>query len=179
MDLKLHDIPTTVSPAVQAAIRCGVDLLTVHAPGGPRILDAAVEAAGEGQKVLAVTLLTSMDEVEIRSVLGRSPSSVGEKGVRLAALAAPRGVHGVVASPRETGMLRRELDPPFLIVNPGIRPRAGKRHDQARVATPEEAAWAGADHLVLGRTVTRARNPRAVLDSVRRDVRAYGWGIPS
>jgi orotidine-5'-phosphate decarboxylase len=158
-DLKLHDIPNTVAGAVTSAGRAGASLLTVHASGGPAMLRAAVEAAeAVGPRLLAVTVLTSLDESALAEVgvAGRLVDQV----LRLAALAAAAGLEGVVASAGEAARLRAAHAPPFLLVTPGVRPPwdAGSQ-DQARVRTPRQAILAGADLVVVGRPITAAKDP--------------------
>lgn len=162
LDLKLHDIPQTVAGATAAAAELGVDYLTVHAGGGPEMLAAAVEAAGDRLRPLAVTLLTHLDARALAAL------DLGEDGAHRvrgwAALAAAAGCAGVVCSPLELRALRRRLPPPFLLVTPGIRYAAGPSgDDQRRVATPEVALAAGADLLVIGRPLTRAADPGRAL----------------
>ncbi len=162
-DLKLHDIPNTVAGAVAAAARLGVDYLTVHAAGGPRMLEAAVAAAGERVRLLAVTLLTSLDAAALAAL------DLGGDGARRArgwaALAAAAGCHGAVCSAHEVATLRAELPPPFLLVTPGMRLAEIAGDDQARTATPAAALEAGADLLVVGRPLTAAADPEAALDA--------------
>jgi orotidine-5'-phosphate decarboxylase len=161
LDLKYHDIPNTVGAAVREAAQLGVSMLTVHAAGGSRMLRAAVEAAAAEPelKVLAVTVLTSMDEADVESagMLGGVRGAV----LRLAELALARGCQGVVASAREAPALRSQLGDGFAIVTPGVR-LAGTGHaDQRRVVTPAEAIAAGASHIVVGRPITEAADPAA------------------
>lgn len=181
LDLKFHDIPATVAGAVRSAARLGAELLTIHAAGGPAMVAAAVaaaqEGAGEGEgespaRILAVTLLTSLSRPEIEGVLGRTPIDPAEEVLRLASGAVEAGAHGVVASPLEAGSLRTRLGPAPLIVTPGIRLAGGDAHDQLRIATPEEAARAGADYLVIGRAVTRASDPEEALAGIHQTLEA-------
>lgn len=172
LDLKLHDIPNTVARAVEAAGTLGVELLTVHAAGGTSMLEAARAAAPEGLKVLGVTVLTSLTVSEVEGAWGREITSIRDEVGRLAGLAHQCGLHGVVASALEAGWVRRTLDPPFLVVTPGIRPAGSAVGDQKRVATPAEAVLAGADYLVVGRPVTQAADPAAALASLLGEVAA-------
>lgn len=157
LDLKLHDIPNTVAHAVKSACGLGASMLTVHAGGGPAMLKAAVEAAGNRLTVLAVTVLTSMNDDELTQVgvAGR----VLDQVLRLAELAQSAGCRGVVASARESAQLRQMLGEGFAIVNPGVRPAGAELNDQRRVSTPAEAIRAGASHLVVGRPITQAADP--------------------
>ena len=171
LDLKYHDIPNTVGAAVREAAKLGVSMLTVHASGGGKMLRAATEAADSvnaGLMVLAVTVLTSLDDNELDKlgVRGR----VQDQVLRLAALAIANGCRGVVASAREASELRSQLDGDFAIVIPGVRPAGAEAGDQARVATPAEAIAAGATHIVVGRPITTAADPaseaRAILAQI-------------
>lgn len=172
LDLKLMDIPNTVAGAVAAAVDLGVELLTLHGHGGPRMLEAALAQAGAELRLLAVTLLTSLSPDEIEMVWGRPVDSVRREVLRLASLARDVGIHGVVSSPLEAGELRTALGPEALVVTPGIRLAGADHHDQNRVATPGAAVEAGASHLVVGRAVTRAPDPAAALAEVRASMRA-------
>lgn len=172
LDLKLHDIPNTVAGAVGAARRMGVGYLTVHAGGGPDMLRAAAEAAGDELEILAVTLLTHLDRPALQALdLAGEPR---ERVRRWAALARDAGCAGVVASPREAASLRAEHPRPFVLVTPGIRPVGSQRGDQRRVATPAEALAAGSDLLVLGRPLTRADDPDRALRELAAELAAAG-----
>lgn len=169
LDLKYHDIPNTVHGAVTAASALGVDILTVHASGGVEMLTAALEAAGEdGPAVLAVTLLTSLATEEVEGIFGRSPLSLVDEVVRLAGLAVQARLAGVVASVTEVKPIRRAYGSGPLVVTPGIRLPGDDPGDQTRYATPEEAARAGADYLVVGRSITGAEDPSGAFEAVRR-----------
>lgn len=167
LDVKLHDIPTTVAGAAAAAARLGVDLLTVHAAGGPAMVAAAVEAAPD-VAVLAVTVLTSLDDTTLAQV-GQGPAL--EQVPRLAALAVAAGAAGVVCAPPEAQAVRAAIGPAGLVVTPGIRPAGTEHHDQARVATPRAAIDAGATHLVLGRALSGAADPAAAVRAILDDLR--------
>lgn len=167
LDLKFHDIPNTVAAAVSEAARLGVAMLTVHASGGEKMLRAAVQAAASSAQpplVLAVTVLTSLtdDDLPRLGVSGRVPEQV----LRLAALARANGCPGIVASAHEARELRRELGAGFVIVTPGVRPAGTARGDQERVVTPQEAIAAGADYIVVGRPITEAADPAAVVRDI-------------
>ena len=161
LDLKYHDIPNTVGSAVCEAAQLGVSMLTVHASGGGKMLRAAVEAAQSRSDLLllGVTVLTSMDEVEIGKIGFRG--GVLEQVQRLAALAISNGLGGVVASAQEAPALRAEFGRDIAIVTPGVRLAGSGPHDQARVVTPAEAIAAGASHIVVGRPITGAADPAA------------------
>ncbi len=172
LDLKLHDIPNTVARAVDAAADLGVELLTLHAGGGPTMLEAAGEAADGRLSLLGVTVLTSLSPDEISTVWGREIRSVREEVARLARLAADAKMDGVVASALEASWLRSQHGEGFLLVTPGIRPAGAQRDDQNRVTTPAEAIRAGADYLVIGRPVTRADDPASALATVLEEIEA-------
>jgi orotidine-5'-phosphate decarboxylase len=174
LDLKLHDIPNTVAGAVRAAADLEVDLLTIHTNGGVEMMRAAAGAAENRLALLGVTLLTSLSPSEVEAVWGRAIGSTREEVVRLATLARDSGLPGIVASPQEAEAVRRRLGPDLVIVTPGIRLPGGDGHDQSRVATPGEAARAGATYLVLGRAVTAARDPVAAMASVRAELAGVG-----
>jgi orotidine-5'-phosphate decarboxylase len=160
LDLKYHDIPNTVGAAVREAARLGVSMLTVHASGGGKMLRAAVEAVQKpGLLVLAVTVLTSLDDVELGKIGLRGGAL--DQVLRLAALALSNGCKGVVASALEAAALREEFGLDFTIVTPGVRPAGSGPNDQARVVTPSEAISAGASHIVVGRPITEASDPAA------------------
>ena len=162
LDLKYHDIPSTVASAVREAAKLHVSMLTVHASGGGRMLRAAVDAARNMNPtlmVLAVTVLTSLDDSDLEKMGVRG--KVVDQVLRLSALAIADGCHGVVASAQEATELRNELDGEFLIVTPGVRPAGMGRGDQVRVVTPAEAIAAGATHIVVGRPITQAADPAA------------------
>ena len=170
LDIKLHDIPNTVARAVEAASDLGVDLLTLHASGGPRMMEAAAEARSGHLKLLGVTVLTSMTTDEMASVWGRKISSVRDEAFRLANLGKEAGLDGIVSSALEASWIRQKLGPSFLIVTPGIRPAGSNSDDQNRVATPREAVRSGADFLVIGRPITQADDPSAAFAAVLKEV---------
>jgi orotidine-5'-phosphate decarboxylase len=162
LDLKYHDIPNTVAAAVREAAELGVSMLTVHASGGGKMLTAATVAASSrkpGLLVLAVTVLTSLDDIELGKIGLRA--SVVEQVLRLTALARSNGCKGVVASAREAAALREEFGSDLTIVTPGVRPAGSGNDDQIRVVTPAEAIAAGASHIVVGRPITEAKDPAA------------------
>jgi orotidine-5'-phosphate decarboxylase len=171
LDLKYHDIPSTVGNAVEAAATLDVDMLTLHASGGEAMLKAAVQAAGTGgPRLLGVTILTSFTADDVENVWDKKVLSVRDEVVRLATLAADAGLHGIVSSALEAETLKRRHGHAFIVVTPGIRPAGGKAGDQARTATPGEATRAGADFLVIGRPITEAADPRAVAEMVRAEI---------
>jgi len=162
LDLKLHDIPNTVRRAAANCAAAGVNMLTVHATGGPEMLTAAVAGALEGSqgsppKVVAVTLLTSLDS-GVLPELGIE-TRAEDMVIQLARLARRCGLDGVVSSAREAGRIRDECGPDFVIVTPGIRPAGTDTNDQRRSVAPSQAIRHGADILVVGRPITRAPSP--------------------
>ena len=160
LDLKFHDIPNTVAGAVRSAAALGVTFATLHATGGRAMLRAAAEAAGgTGLTLLAVTVLTSLDDDDLAEVGFRS--SAGESVLRLAELAAGERVGGIVCSAREVEAVRGRLGPGPVLVTPGVRLPEDETGDQKRVVTPYEAVRRGADYLVVGRPITRATDPVA------------------
>lgn len=167
LDLKLHDIPNTVRGAVTAAAGHGVAMLTVHAAGGTEMLEAARDAAGEdGPAIVAVTLLTSLVSEDVEAIFGRSPVSLVDEVVRLAGLAARTELFGVVASPTEVKPIKRSHGDALKVVTPGIRLPGDDPGDQSRYATPADAARAGADYIVVGRSITAAKDPAAAFQAV-------------
>jgi orotidine-5'-phosphate decarboxylase len=158
LDLKLHDIPETVRRAAEVVSAMGVELMTVHAAGGRKMLEAAVKGAG-ATKVLAVTVLTSLDIIDVRAD-GNLGDSLPELVLRRATLARDAGCAGVIASPLEAAVIRQALGSDFLVVTPGIRLDEGG-DDQKRVATPAAARAAGADAIVVGRPIRDAADRRA------------------
>ena len=179
LDLKFHDIPNTVAHAVASAADLGVDLITLHTTGGAPMLRAAVEAAGtDGPRLLGVTVLTSFGADDILTTWGKEVRSIREEVTRLAGLARDCGLHGVVASALEADVIRRHHGPDFLIVTPGIRPAGASVGDQIRVATPADAARAGADFIVVGRPIIAADDPVAVAREVVDDLENALSGTP-
>lgn len=176
LDLKYHDIPNTAGGAVRSAVRLGVRLLTLHTSGGREMLGRAVEAArseaaATGRPkplLLGVTVLTSLKDEQLREVGFASP--VADQVLRLATLARESGVDGVVCSPHEIEVLKRELGRDFLVVTPGIRPSWAAAQDQKRIMTPAEAVARGADYMVIGRPVTAAPSPRDAFALIVREL---------
>ena len=171
LDLKFHDIPNTVASAVRSVARLGAHMLTVHAAGGPAMLSAAAEAAGEsGPILLAVTVLTSMDDAQLEATgVTASPAVQVET---LARMAYANGARGFVCSAVEVANLRNRLGSKPLLVIPGIRPPGAATGDQRRVATPGAAIAAGASYLVVGRPITRATDPGAAARSILAEMQA-------
>lgn len=172
LDLKYHDIPSTVAAAVRAAADLGAWMVTVHAAGGHDMLAAAKEAAAHvdgGPQIVAVTVLTSFDDAALHE-LGIT-RSVPQQVEALARLAQSAGVDGVVASPLEIGLIRKACGDDFVIVTPGIRNRVtDQMHDQKRTMDAAGAIDAGASYLVVGRPITAAPDPRAAADQIGRQI---------
>jgi orotidine-5'-phosphate decarboxylase len=163
LDLKFHDIPTTVAHAVRSARDLGATFVDLHALAGPKALEAAAKEKG-GSRLLAITILTSHDERSLAELGLQGP--VGEAASRLARLAQEAGADGVVASPGEAAGIRAACGPSFLIVTPGVRPTGADANDQSRLATPSAALEAGADFLVVGRPITQAALPRGAARAI-------------
>lgn len=166
LDLKLHDIPNTVAAAVRSAAATGAELLTIHAAGGPAMLRAAADAAAglpNPPRLLAVTVLTSMDSAQLAAI--GVTASPGDQVQRLAAVAADSGITGFVASAEEVAVLH-SLYPKAALVIPGIRPAGAAIGDQKRVATPSAALADGASFLVIGRPITQAPDPVAATEAI-------------
>jgi orotidine-5'-phosphate decarboxylase len=166
LDLKFHDIPNTVAGAMRNVSKMGVRLATVHASGGSKMMDAAVEAAGDTCGVLAVTVLTSLDDAQLGEAWGRERVDVENEVLRLAELARSSGVHGIVCSGQEAKAVHSRHGSALKLLIPGIRLPGDPAGDQARIVTPQEATLAGATYLVLGRAVTAAKDPRAAMSAV-------------
>lgn len=175
LDLKLHDIPNTVAGAVASVRSLGVHWVTVHAGGGQAQLEAAVEAAGDDLGILAVTVLTSLDDHELDRLA--MPGSATDRVVAWAQLAERAGCAGVVGSAQEARVLRAALSAECTLVTPGIRPEGSSVADQKRVATPAKAIGDGADLLVIGRPLTRAPDQIAALEAVVREVEAASQAL--
>jgi orotidine-5'-phosphate decarboxylase len=184
LDLKFHDIPNTVRSAVTSAARLGVRLVTVHVSGGRAMLRAAAAAAataagtGERCRVLAVSVLTSLDAPALAEAWGRSGTvQVEEEVVRLARLARSSGIDGLVCSALEAVAVRQALGPGLDLLIPGIRLSGNGPDDQVRVATPAAAAAAGADYIVLGRAVTEAPDRRRAMDTALEQLESAASGV--
>jgi len=172
LDLKYHDIPSTVANAVASAAALDVELVTLHASGGEAMMRAAREAIGDdGPRLLGVTILTSFTAVDVEQVWAKEIRSVREEVARLTAIAVDAGLNGVVASPLEVESLKRRHGVDLLVVTPGIRAVGDSPGDQARTSTPGAAARAGADYLVVGRPVLEAADPGAPLVGARSRVK--------
>lgn len=166
LDLKYHDIPNTVAGAMRRVAGMGVRLATVHASGGSGMMAAAVEAAGSACGVLAVTVLTSLDDAALGEAWGRERIDVENEVLRLAELARSAGVHGIVCSGQEAAAVHGRHGDALKLLVPGIRMPGDASGDQSRIVTPGAAAAAGATYLVLGRSVTASADPRAAMQRV-------------
>jgi len=179
LDLKFHDIPNTVAQAVEAAVITGAWMIDVHASGGVPMMQAAARAAAEGAArsnrpkplVIAVTVLTSMDDSTLRA--GGVDRPLFDHVIALARMAQQAGLDGVVASPQETAAIRAACGPEFAIVTPGIRGASagGEKNDQARTMGPAEAVNAGASYLVVGRPIIAVPDPRSAAQKIVEEIR--------
>ncbi len=171
LDLKLHDIPNTVAGAVRSIAAFPVSLLTLHASGGPEMLSAAQQERNQSAprlRLLAVTALTSMDADQLKAVgIDKTPVDLVRQ---LARMASGCGIDGFVCSPREITVLREDLGPDAYLVTPGIRLPADSPDEQKRITTPADAAKAGANLLVVGRSLLRADNPAEVLATIQQSL---------
>ena len=174
LDLKFHDIPRTVERAVRSGGKLGVDLMTIHSVGGKAMIRAAADAAAEfgptGPRILAVTVLTSLDQTDLEDVgiVGRSPA---DQVSAMARFAVANGANGLVCSPKEVGKLSAELPKGTLFITPGVRPAGSAVGDQKRVATPADAVRDGATHLVVGRPILAAEDPVAAAKRILGEMR--------
>ncbi len=174
LDLKFHDIPHQVKGAAKAAAEAGADMLTMHAVGGLSMMKAAKEGLSEARWVeeepisLAITVLTSMSEEDLRST--GVTRKVKDQVISLANQAKEAGLSGVVTSPQEAAMLREVLGPNAYIVTPGVRPAGAALGDQTRVATPEAAFDNGASHIVIGRPITEQADPAAAFEAIAKEL---------
>jgi len=177
LDLKLHDIPNTVADASRAAVSMGVDMFNLHIGGGMRMMQAAVEAArDEADRIgipppilLGVTVLTSLDEDEMRRIYG-TERSIRDQVAHMAEMAKSTGLNGVVASPLEIDVIRDRCGEDFTIVTPGVRPEWFGRGDQKRVMTPSQALRAGADYIVVGRPIYASDDPRGAAFKIIEEI---------
>lgn len=176
LDLKFHDIPNTVAAAARWATGLGIDLFNVHALGGEKMMKQAKEesvALAErlgvaAPQLIGVTILTSMNEEELRHVgVDKAPLDAVED---LATLVQKAGLEGVVCSPREVPLLREKFGPDFVTVCPGIRPLWASKGDQSRIMTPKDAVQAGVTHMVIGRPITKAENPLEAIKKIWQEI---------
>ncbi len=177
LDLKYHDIPNTVAKASAEAVKLGVSLFNLHALGGLEMMKAAIVSAQETAekfnlpmpRVLAVTVLTSMDEKSLRREL-KITRSLQREVCHLARLAQRAGMHGVVASPQEITMLRRAIRGDFVVLTPGVRPEGAGTDDQKRTMIPSEAVAAGTDYIVIGRPILKAKDRREAVRKIIEEI---------
>lgn len=173
LDLKLHDIPNTVTGAVNAAIDMSVDFLTLHTLGGFEMMETAQKAVWnkrlEKPVLLGVTILTSLDEAFMEDVLGIE-KTLKEEILDLAAIAKSAGLGGVVASPEEVAFIKESCGEDFIVVTPGIRPRNAQKNDQKRSASPADAIANGSDYLVIGRPIIKSENIREAAESIIKEI---------
>jgi len=178
LDLKLQDIPNTVASALKVETRLGVDMINVHAVGGRKMMEAAVKAVHEkaeelgieAPKLLAVTILTSMDDAQFEDL--NYKNTIPEQVLALAKLAKEAGLDGVVASPQEAAEIRKACGPGFLIVTPGVRPAGSALDDQSRVTTPAQAFANGSSHIVVGRPIMKAVDRQMAATAIVEEIKA-------
>ena len=176
LDLKLQDIPNTVAHSLAVLTRLGADIMNVHAVGGPKMMaegmkavqEAAAEMGRPAPKLIAVTVLTSMDEAQWKPLNYAKP--IGEEVLDLAALTKESGLDGGVASPREAAGIRERCGKDFLIVTPGVRPAWAAANDQSRIATPAAAIGNGSTHLVVGRPITQAKDKQEAVRKILEEM---------
>lgn len=171
LDLKFHDIPNTVAGAMRKVAKMGVKLATVHASGGSQMMEAAVEAAGDSCGVLAVTVLTSLNDAALGEAWGRERVDVENEVLRLAEMARSAGCLGIVCSGHEAEAVRSRHGDALKLLIPGIRLPGDPAGDQARIVTPSDAVAVGGSYLVLGRAVTSAKDPRVAMQAVTDSLR--------
>lgn len=177
LDLKLHDIPNTTAQGLVSLTRLGVSMLNIHATGGYTMMKTAADNLKEQAiklnmpcpKLIAVTVLTSIDENDWQGLGMTMP--IREQVVRLAQLAQKAGMDGVVASPLEAAAIREAVGDDFMIVTPGIRPSGTAANDQRRITTPRGALKSGASHLVIGRPITAAANPKTAAEQILAEIK--------
>lgn len=175
LDLKMHDIPNTVKGGAESVTRLGVDMFNVHAAGGKRMMESALEGVEKGQTgsnrplVIAVTQLTSTSQQILNDEVGIG-GTVEQAVLSYAGLAQKAGLNGVVASPHEVVQLKQQLGSSFITVTPGIRPAGSAIGDQSRVMTPKEAFSQGTDYIVIGRPITAALDPRKALETILEEL---------
>jgi orotidine-5'-phosphate decarboxylase len=175
LDLKFHDIPNTVAGACAAAADLGVWMVNVHASGGRRMMEAAkarLERCSNPPHLIAVTVLTSLTQTDIAEIGYRGEPA--ENVLSLAKLTHESGLDGIVCSPLEAGLVRKEIAKDFLLVTPGVRPLSAKKDDQQRVMTPVDALRVGSNYLVIGRPITAAEDPLASLQAIQSEIDAAG-----
>jgi len=175
LDLKLHDIPNSVAGALNSLMRLdpAPGIVNVHASGGRAMMEAAADAVGGRAKLIAVTVLTSLEENDLAEI-GFGKRSSADHALGLAKLAKSAGLDGVVCSPHDVAQIKAALGRDFLAIVPGVRPEGSGAGDQKRMATPGTARKAGADLLVIGRPITRAKDPRAAARAIAKDVMDAG-----
>lgn len=173
LDLKLHDIPNTVVGALNAIIDMDVDMLTVHTLGGFEMMESAQKVIWESKSkkplILGVTILTSLDGAFLQDFLGVD-KSMRSQIIDLAVLAKSAGLGGVVASPKEVSLIKKQCGKDFIVVSPGVRPKGVKSNDQRRIETPEKAIASGADYIVVGRPITKAKDKRERAESIIEEI---------
>lgn len=170
LDLKYHDIPNTVAGAIESASSLDVAYLNVHASGGSEMMQEAKRACAPNTRLLAVTVLTSLNDSMLEEIGQARPAA--DQVLRLANLTHRSGLDGVVCSAHEVNQLRNALPNSFVLMVPGIRPEGSEAGDQQRIMTPRQAVEAGATHLVIGRPITKATDPQAMIRSIQESIAA-------
>lgn len=171
LDLKFHDIPNTVAGATRSCLSLGVDMLNLHASGGSKMMEAAMDEARKADKmplVIAVTVLTSIDEKTMKEEL-HVETGIEDVVAGYARLAKNSGLQGIVCSALEVERVREEMGEDFVTVTPGIRPLDSSVGDQSRVVTPERARELGSHYIVVGRPITKAQNPREAYEKIKNE----------
>ncbi|WP_100657276.1 orotidine-5'-phosphate decarboxylase [Alteromonas flava] len=172
LDLKFHDIPNTVAKACLAAADLGVWMVNVHASGGAKMMSHTqqqLELSGADVKLIAVTVLTSMDQVQLSGVV--PDTSITDQVIKLATLSKDCGLDGVVCSAQEASNLKQRLGSKFELVTPGIRPAGASQDDQVRIVTPSDAIKFGVDYMVIGRPITKANSPLDALKKINAEIK--------
>lgn len=164
LDLKLCDIPNTVAKAIESIAHLDVKFLTIHTLGGPNMISAAVKACPKRTTILGVTVLTSLDDEDLK-IMGFNHTTSGEV-LQLARVAKAAGLNALVCSPLEIEAIRHEFSEDFTLVTPGVRPAGSSQDDQSRVTTPEMAIQSGSNYVVMGRPILKAENPESLLDAI-------------
>ncbi len=177
LDLKFHDIPNTVTNAVQNAIDMDIDMLTVHSTGGFQMMESIAKLIWQhrdnGKKtpiVLAVTLLTSLDSAFLEDIIGATNRTLDEEVLILAKAVKSAGLNGVVASAKEVKKIKQEIGNDFIVLTPGIRPKGFESSDQKRIATPFEAIKDGSDYLVVGRPILQSENKKQTVEQILKEM---------
>jgi orotidine-5'-phosphate decarboxylase len=178
LDLKLHDIPNTVAKACESILPLNVAFVTIHISGGRAMLEAAQAILqGSNTKLVGITALTSLDEIELKEIYPDLVHSPAHWALHLARLAQETKLEGIVCSAQENALMRKHLGSKLRLVNPGIRPQGTTSHDQKRVLSPKEAIQSGASYLVMGRPILESPDPRGFVQQLKEEI-ANAVGLP-